>query len=513
MPHVADLRAYSGYFYASDPVFHDADFLTKIWYAGAYTVQTNTVPLNTGRKVPFSPAGTWANNANLGVAGPIIVDGAKRDRAVWPGDMGIAVPAQFVSTNDLLPTRNALSTMFAAINPTTGALPESGPPLSQQGSDTYHAWTLIGTHNYYLYSGDTSWLQQVWANYTKAVTFLERKVDKTGLINITGLRDWARLGGGGYNAEGNALLYKVLTTAADLAKYLNNTALSSAWAQNATTLKANFNGAFWLESAGLYRDNQTTTLCPQDANSFAVLYNLTTSDTQANRISEGLQKNWNALGPVAPELPDTIIPFIGGFELQAHFESGNDARALDLLRRTWGYMLYTNLSVQSTLLEGFTANGSIGYRSYRGYNYDAAYTSHAHGWSAGPTPALTFYVLGLSITTVQGKTWSLSPHVNGGLPSAEGGFETPLGWYGVAWSLPNGVSGTLTVKVTTPTTSSGLFKVPKGVGGILTIDGVAAGTVKAGDAIPLARLRLVIVMPKEEFLPSHPSAPTGISDG
>lgn len=30
-----------------------------------------------------------------------------------------------------------------------------------------------------------------------------------GLMNITGLRDWARLGGGGINAEGNAILYKV----------------------------------------------------------------------------------------------------------------------------------------------------------------------------------------------------------------------------------------------------------------------------------------------------------------
>lgn len=30
-----------------------------------------------------------------------------------------------------------------------------------------------------------------------------------GLMNVTGLRDWARLGGGGINAEGNALLYKV----------------------------------------------------------------------------------------------------------------------------------------------------------------------------------------------------------------------------------------------------------------------------------------------------------------
>lgn len=37
-PHVSDLRDYSGYFFASDPVFHDKDFLTKVrecfitWY-------------------------------------------------------------------------------------------------------------------------------------------------------------------------------------------------------------------------------------------------------------------------------------------------------------------------------------------------------------------------------------------------------------------------------------------------------------------------------------------------
>ena len=123
--------------------------------------------------------------------------------------MGVAVPTQFVSTNDLLPTRNALSTMFAAQDPRTGALPESGPPLSQTGSDTYHMWTLIGTHNYFLYSGDRAWLENVWPNYTKAVDFVTNKVDASGLMNVTGLRDWARLGGGGHNAEGNALLYRV----------------------------------------------------------------------------------------------------------------------------------------------------------------------------------------------------------------------------------------------------------------------------------------------------------------
>lgn len=51
-PDMDDLRDYAGYFYATDPVFEDEDFLTKVWYAGAYTVQTNVVALNTGRQIP-----------------------------------------------------------------------------------------------------------------------------------------------------------------------------------------------------------------------------------------------------------------------------------------------------------------------------------------------------------------------------------------------------------------------------------------------------------------------------
>lgn len=66
------------------------------------------------------------------------------------------------------------------------------------------------TDNYFLYSGDVEWLRTIWSNYTKAVAFLEGKVDRRiGLMNVTGLRDWARLGGGGINAAGNALLYRV----------------------------------------------------------------------------------------------------------------------------------------------------------------------------------------------------------------------------------------------------------------------------------------------------------------
>ena len=96
---------------------------------------------------------------------------------------------------------------------------------------------------------------------------------------------------------------------------MNNSELSTAWATNATKLKGRYNDVFWLPRAGMYRDNDTTTLCPQDANSMAVLYNLTTSAEQADSVSKGLTKNCNDLGPVAPELPDTISPFISGLEV------------------------------------------------------------------------------------------------------------------------------------------------------------------------------------------------------
>lgn len=69
------------------------------------------MPVDFGRTVPFLTYG-WSNTGVLGPGDTIIVDGAKRDRAVWPGDMGIAVPSTFVSIGDLASVKNALQTMY-----------------------------------------------------------------------------------------------------------------------------------------------------------------------------------------------------------------------------------------------------------------------------------------------------------------------------------------------------------------------------------------------------------------
>lgn len=101
-----NLRAYQGYFYSSE------ELLDKVWYSGAYTLQTNSVPGTTGRANVQTNRTGWNNAAYIGPGETVLLDGAKRDRWVWIGDMGVAVPSAFVSTGDMESTKNALEAIF-----------------------------------------------------------------------------------------------------------------------------------------------------------------------------------------------------------------------------------------------------------------------------------------------------------------------------------------------------------------------------------------------------------------
>jgi hypothetical protein len=450
-PTWSDLRAYQGYFHCSD------ELLNKIWYAGAYTLQTNAVPVNTGRWVPMLANG-WANNGTLGPGDTIIVDGAKRDRAVWPGDMGIAVPSSFVSIGDLYSVKNALQVMYNYQN-RDGSFPEAGPPLLQQNSDTYHMWTMIGTYNYMLYTNDAAFVRQNWDRYLKAMDYIYGKVGPSGLLNQTGTRDWARWQTGFNNSEVNMILYHTLTTGASLATWINDTSsLNTTWLGRASALQTAINKYCFDTSYGAFKDNATDTqLHPQDANSMAVLFGIVNSTSRAAQsISSRLTENWSPIGAVAPELPENISPFISSFEIQAHLKIGRADRALELIRRSWGWYQNHPNGTGSTVIEGYLVNGTFGYRSSRGYGYDASYVSHAHGWSAGPTSALTEYIVGLTVTGPAGITWALRPQF-GGLKNAEAGFMTNLGKFQAHWTW-NDDAYELTF--TTPTRTSGQVALP-----------------------------------------------------
>ena len=474
-PTWSNLRAYQGYFHSND------DELNKIWYSGAFTLQTNEVPVNSGRRVPTLAQG-WANDGSMSNGSTVIVDGAKRDRAVWPGDMGIAVPSTFVSLGDGLDSvKNALQTMYDHQNADC-SFPEAGPPLLQQNSDTYHMWTMIGTYNYVFYTNDTDFLASNWARYTCAMNYVYGKVlQPQGLLNVTGTRDWARVATGGNGSEPNMILYRTLITGADLASWMGNDSLSETYQSRAKTLSANIIEWTYDKSYGAFKDNSTDTpLHPQDANSMALLFGVVPNTSSiAQSISSRLLDNWTPIGAETPELPDNISPFISSFEIQGHLVIGQTQRALDLIRRSWGWYLNNANGTGSTVIEGYLTNGSFGYRNYRGYAYDSSYVSHAHAWSSGPTSALTEYVLGLRITGRVGSTWTLAPQF-GDLTSAEGGFVTKLGKFQTSWEIAK--NGGYRVSWSTPKGTSGKVILPRldKNNGKVTLDGKSKGKVTKG---------------------------------
>lgn len=414
-PDMANLRDYDNYFYSSDPL------LNRIWYAGAYTVETDTIAPTAGR-VWGPPATGWDNSGVVGVGSEVLVDGAKRDRTVWPGDLGVSVPTEYASLGDLIPTRNALTTLYDH-QAASGELPFAGPEVNFYGSDTYHLWTLIGTAGYYQYSHDTAWLNGEWSNYRKAVAYSLAEVGSDGLMSVQGTADWARSDQGGENIEANALLYETLTTGAQLARVEDDSADAAAWSTTAATLRTAINATLWDDAAGEYRDNPTSDLFPQDGNSLAVWYGVAPAD-RARRISAAQTTNWNAYGATTPENGGQISTFPGSMEVMAHLQAGDTAQALDLIRREWGYMLDSPLGTGSTFWEGYLANGQFG--------YGGPYMSNSHGWATGPTSALTFYVLGIRPTTVAGG-YDIAPQT-GDLTSTQGSLKTPLGDIRVAWT-------------------------------------------------------------------------------
>jgi hypothetical protein len=319
---------------------------------------------------------------------------------------------------------------------------------------------MIGTYNYMLYTADSAFVEKNWARYLRAMTYIYGKVGASGLLNQTGTRDWARWQTGFNNTEANIILYRTLKTGSELANWLNDTTgVAQIWQTRAESLKTAINNYCFDTSYGAFRDNATsTTLHPQDANSMSLLFGIVnaTSST-ASSISTRLTDNWTPIGAVAPELPDNISPFISSFEIQGHLTIDRADRALDLIRRSWGWYINHPNGTGSTVIEGYLANGTFGYRSSRGYGYDASYVSHAHGWSAGPTSALTEYIVGLSVTSPAGRRWALRPQF-GDLERAEAGFMTGLGKFWAKWEKKE--SGEYQIAFGTPTGTSGVVSLP-----------------------------------------------------
>ena len=249
------------------------------------------------------------------------------------------------------------------------------------------------------------------------------------------------------NVQANSILYYTINQGIILAEALNDTEPVASWQATADKVKAAANELLWDETSGMYIDNETTTLMPQDGNSWAIVSNITLNSSQIESISSKLVDRWTPYGAPAVEAADAISPFISGFELQAHFIAENTTAALALMRLQWGFMLNDPRMTNSTFIEGYSSTGELHYAPY----LNDARISHTHGWATGPTSSLTFYIAGIQLLSAGGKTWRIAPSL-GDLKFADAGFSTNVGFFSAktqigesGWKLdfetPEGTTG------------------------------------------------------------------------
>jgi alpha-L-rhamnosidase len=434
-----------------------------------------SVTSSAGATLYSSPLDSASDLAAFGVPGTnsvaSILDGAKRDRAIWAGDMNVEGPSVYYSTGQSQYLKGSLQLLGSyqlSSGFVTGDLPPQDPlhtGANQSGtvgtySASYSTYWLLGLGSYYLYTGDTAFAQQEWPVVQAELAWNAAQLDGNGLFVTDGSdgADWDYYDGDktGEVTEYNILYYKALLDGAMLATAAGQTGAASTYTQDAAALKTAINAHLFDAATGLYVVSNSDSGVAQDANSLAVLYGVAPAGDDASILASLKTDLWtNQYGPVpfssGTGYSQEPSPYISGYELDARLASGDTADAEQLLTTLWGHMIAAGPDDTGTMWELVNTDGTPGFGSF---------TSLSHGWASTPASALPGYVLGIQPASPGYATWTVQPHP-GDLAWSEGQAPTPHGTLAVQWAGQAG-DGQFSMNVTAPSGTSGTIAVPVG---------------------------------------------------
>lgn len=164
-------------------------------------------------------------------------------------------------------------------------------------------FTIIAFARYVMITGDYEYGVAHFDSVVRGLQAASLYIDPvTGLFNSTKTLDWGRIGQGGQGIYVNAVYYASLNLMALIQPKLSNNgsahALASTWLTQANRIKSSVNSLLYDEKTHMFRDNTTVAgsqIFPQDGNSLAIQFNLTTSNEQAAAISTALAARLSTL--------------------------------------------------------------------------------------------------------------------------------------------------------------------------------------------------------------------------
>ena len=361
---------YLGTFSCSDPL------LETIWNTAAYTVHLNMQQY------------LW--------------DGIKRDRLPWQGDMHTEVMT--------------IQSVFGAnpVVPKTLDFLRDGTARDVwiNGYSSYSLWWVIVQAEWFRYTGDVDYLRQQ-RDFLKAQLALALScVDENGSEQLPQFRflDWQNVDDAEATHAGlQGILRMALLDGADLLTVLGEREQADACRAMAERMKAH---------------------CPAFGTSKAAAAILSLSE-----LEDAEKLNREVLTPGGAHGYST---FMGYYLLAAKAKAEDWQGALDDLRTYWGGMLDMGATTfwedfdlnwmnNAARIDEIVPDGKIDIHGHYGaFYYKGFRHSLCHGWSSGPVPFLSRYVLGIQIAEPGCRKLRIAPHL-GDLAYVRGSFPTPYG--------------------------------------------------------------------------------------
>lgn len=400
------------------------------------------------------------------------VDGSRRDRIAYAGDLDIAGGTALVSTHGLEYIMGTLE-LLGSYQATPGffipTVKIQQKPLAESlnanitGLIGYSFNLLTAVASTYMHTGNVTFAH-FWAPKVRAM--LDWADSQTLDSELFNLSDPSFGGDWNYydpTQSGVVTKFNVVYAYAlqECLTILADGGIDHTTYQNRlATLRAAIDIHLWSDELGAYvlSENMPNGFS-QDSNAIAILAGV---NLAANHSSQTILSTLSAdlmrpAGPLAfssavieSGFQPYISPFASAYHLRAALASNNSDAALELLSSLWAPMAdSSNANYTGCFWETLDEAGAPGL---------GITTSLCHGWSAGPTAELTKYVLGAMPTKPGWAEFRVAP-LTLGLRSAKGRVPTVSGAVEIAWAFDG--NGLLTMTVDAPAGTTGTVNLPR----------------------------------------------------
>ncbi|KAF2623268.1 glycoside hydrolase family 78 protein [Macroventuria anomochaeta] len=338
------------------------------------------------------------------------IDGAKRDRACFGGDlyvMGRSIAHSTMTFEaiagsiELLTSHQTSDGYLGNLCPIQAPVHDSHeePPTYAFYSLSYALLLVVAIKDYWLHTGDEKTRTRCLQPLKKLMTYTEQHVSQGVVIAPPPLSIF-----GASSALNNAY-YEALQAMSILS---TDAATTDKYLLQAHKLKANMRRHFYDPFTGIYHLDKSlpaSGIC-QDVKAHAITLDLLPHHTDdlehLTDPASDLPRAFRGLGHW--DVANVTSPYATGFAVEALFSRDRGTEAVKLIERVWGPMAdTTSPDYSGGHWEAMKPDGTP-------HGHD---TSLMHGWSTWPVSLLPRYLAGLQPIEPGWKSFSIAPVLTG----------------------------------------------------------------------------------------------------